>query len=165
MRPPHDLPVDVLAVDHVAMASWDASVQADMLTRVLGATFVTGGDAHGAGYRWLQFALPGGMIEVIEPLTRDGFLYRFLTRRGESLHHITLKVRDLAASIPRLTGAGFTPVDVDLSHEGWKEAFLSPRDTGGVLIQLAETSEYADDHRQDRSLEDFLRDRPGLRPD
>lgn len=147
------------------MASWDASVQARLLTDVLGASFVVGGDHPDVGYRWLQFALPGGMIEVIEPLTRDGFLYRFLTRRGEGLHHITLRVRDLAGAVPTLAAAGFTPVDVDLAHESWKEAFLSPRDTGGVLIQLAETHEGDDYQGPVRPLEEFLRDRPALRPD
>lgn len=158
------LPIDVRKVDHVAMATWDASGPAKLLTEVLGATFVAGGDERGPGYRWLQFALPGGKIEVIEPLHRDGFLYRFLTRRGEGLHHVTLYVRNLAETIPVLAGAGYDPVDVDLRHEHWKEAFLHPRDTSGVLIQLAQTPEDRPEPPPAQPLEDLLADRPGLRP-
>lgn len=160
----HQLPIDIVAFDHVAMATWDASAQARLLTDVLGARFFAGGDHVGAGYRWLQFGLPGGTIEIIEPITRDGFLYRFLTRRGEGLHHVTLRVRDIEAAIPSLTQAGYEPVDVDLTHEHWKEAFLHPRDTSGVLIQLAQTSEERPP-RPPRSLDEFLADRPNLRPD
>lgn len=158
-----DLPIEVLSFDHVAIASWDATGPARMLTDVLGAGFVAGDDEPGPGFRWLQFELPGGRIEVIEPLHRDGFLYRFLTRRGEGVHHVTLKVRDLAGSIGRLTEAGFEPVDVNLEHDTWKEAFLHPRDASGVLIQLAETPPGAPHDVPARGLEEFLADRPDLR--
>ncbi|HVE92732.1 MAG TPA: VOC family protein [Actinomycetota bacterium] len=160
-----DLPVEVVRMDHVAIATWDASGPARMLTEVLGARFLTGGDSKRAGFRWLQFTLPDGKIEVIEPLHDQGFLYRFLTRRGPGLHHVTLFVKDLAGSIPKLAAAGFAPVDVDLSHESWKEAFLHPRDTSGILIQLAQVAAGAQPPKPSRTLEEFLADRPGLQPD
>lgn len=158
------LPLDVVAFDHVAMATWDVTDQARLLTDVLGAKFFDGGDDRRSGFRWLQFALPGGTVELLEPLTRDGFLYRFLSRRGEGMHHVTVKVRDLADAISRLESAGYQPVDVNLAHESWKEAFLHPRQTHGVLIQLAQTPP-GDVARPERSLAEFLADRPGLRPD
>ena len=158
-----DLPIEVVRMDHVALASWDAEGPARMLTEVLGARFLSGGDATQAGFRWLQFTLPGGKVEVLEPLHDQGFLHRFLTKRGPGLHHVTLFVRDLEASIPRLGQAGFAPVDVDLSHDDWKEAFLHPRDTSGVLIQLAQVREGSEPPSPDRTLEEFLADRPGLR--
>ncbi len=159
-----ELPVEVVRLDHVAIATWDASGPARLLTEVLGGRFLSGGDATRAGFRWLQFVLPGGKVEVIEPLHADGFLHRFLSRRGPGLHHMTLFVRDLESSIPRLTESGYQPVDVDLSHEDWKEAFLHPRDTSGVLIQLAQVPEGSEPPPPDRSLEEFLADRPGLGP-
>jgi methylmalonyl-CoA epimerase len=159
-----ELPIDVIGFDHVAQATWDLTAQADLLTRVLGARFFEGGDDRLAGYRWLQFTLPGGNIELLEPLHDQGFLYKFLTRRGEGLHHVTLKVRDLTAAIPSLREAGYEPVDVNLAHESWKEAFLHPKDTSGVLIQLAQTPERQDEGGRGRTLEEYLADRPGLRP-
>jgi len=159
------LPLDVLKLDHVAVATWDVRNQVVLLTDVLGARFVDGGDQQPAGFRWLQFTVGGGKVEVLEPLHRDGFLYRFLTRRGEGLHHVTFYVPDLEAAIPELTAAGYEPVDADLTHEGWKEAFLHPRDTSGVMIQLAQVPTIEDPREPPRSLESFLDDRPGLRPD
>lgn len=160
------LPIEVLKLDHVAMASWDPTRQARLLTDVLGARFIDGGDNHHAGFRWLQFALGGGKVEIIEPLVEDNFLCRFLTRRGEGLHHMTLYVADIGKAIDDLEGAGYRAVDIDLSHEGWKEAFLHPHETGGVLIQLAETDETEDPEEPPPTpLEAFLADRPSLRPD
>jgi catechol 2,3-dioxygenase-like lactoylglutathione lyase family enzyme len=76
--------------------------------------------------------------------TGDGFLARFLERRGEGLHHVTLRVSDIEAQIDRLRSGGIDPVMVDLRDQTWKEAFIHPRDARGVLIQLAE-SPYDDD--------------------
>lgn len=158
-----DLPIEILKLDHVAMAVWDVTGSVRLIRDVLGGRFVDGGDSADAGFRWLQFELGGGKIEILEPLHRDGFLFRFLTKRGEGLHHVTLYVPDLAAAIAVLERSGYAPVDVDLRHESWKEAFLHPRDTGGVLIQLAQTPVV--DPVPERTLEEFLADRPGLRPD
>lgn len=159
------LPIEVLKVDHVAWATWDVTNTVRLLTDVLGARFVDGGDAVDAGFRWLQFELPGGKVEVLEPLHRDGFLYRFLTRRGEAMHHMTLYVADLAVSIDGLKAAGYEPVDIDLSNEFWKEAFLHPRETSGVLIQLAQVPNAFEDLEPPKPLEEYLADRPNLRPD
>jgi methylmalonyl-CoA epimerase len=159
----NDLPIEILAMDHVAIATWDVTTLVHLLTKVLGAEYVDGGDDTNTGFRWLQFRLPGGKVEVLEPLDREGFLYRFLTKRGEGLHHVTFYVRDLADAVPRLTAAGYDPVDVNLEHASWKEAFLHPRDTSGVLIQLAETP--VPEGASAPSLDEVLADRPDLRPD
>ncbi len=161
-----DLPIDVLKLDHVAFATWDATAHVRLLTELLGAEFVDGGDDTRAGFRWLQFKLPqGGKVEIIEPLTRDGFLYHFLTRRGEGMHHVTVYVKDLATAVEGLSAAGYEPVDVDLSHPSWKEAFLSPREVNGVLIQLAQVPDPELPNPLMKRLDEYLADRPQLRPD
>lgn len=160
-----DLPLDVLRLDHVAIATWDATGPVRLLRDVLGATFVDGADEEGAGFRWLQFKIPGGgKVEVIEPLTTSSFLYRFLEKRGEGLHHITVYVRDLAVAIEQVRAAGYEPVDVDLSHDMWKEAFLHPRENSGVLLQLAQTPFPDTPNPNLRPLDDYLAERPNLRP-
>lgn len=159
-----DLPIEIIGMDHVALATWDVTNALRLVSDVLGGSYVDGGDDP-AGFRWLQFRFPGGKIELLEPLDRDGFLYRFLKRRGEGLHHVTFYVPDLATAVPKLTAAGYQPVDVQLEHTIWKEAFLHPRDTSGVLIQLAQSSAPEGAYAQMRSLEEMLAERPGLRPD
>lgn len=161
-----ELPIDVQKLDHVAFATWDAGPHVRLLTEILGAEFVDGGDDVGPGFRWLQFRLPqGGKIEIIEPLTRDGFLYRFLMKHGEGMHHVTVYVRDLATAVEQLRAHGYEPVDVNLAHPSWKEAFLSPREANGVLIQLAQVPDPELANPRMRTLEEYLADRPNLKPD
>lgn len=160
------LPIEILKMDHVAFATWDLSGQAQLLTEALGATYVDGADEPHNGFRWLQFQFNGGgKVELIEPLNRDGFLYTFLTKRGEGMHHVTFYVADLAASIEQLKGHGYNPVDINLHNDFWKEAFLSPRETSGVLIQLAQTADPNMQHPNMRPLQEYLEERPNLRPE
>lgn len=159
------LPIDVLKVDHVAFATWDAVAHVRLLTDIFGAEFVDAGDEPRNGFRWLQFKLPGGKVEIIEPLTKDGFLYRFLLKRGEGIHHVTVYVKDLAVAVEQLRSAGYEPVDVNLASPMWKEAFMSPRETNGVLLQLAQVPDPEIPNPGMKTLEEYLDDRPGLRPD
>ena len=96
-------------LDHVAIAVTDIAT-ASRLPTMLGAEFAGGGDDRAKGFRWVQFRVPGsGKIEVLQPLPdagADHFLVKFLAERGEGLHHITLKVTDLAAAIVRVEEAG-----------------------------------------------------------
>jgi methylmalonyl-CoA/ethylmalonyl-CoA epimerase len=160
-----ELPIDILKMDHVAWATWDATAHVRMLTEMLGATFVDGGDDSRGGFRWLQFQLPSDKVEVIEPLTRESFLYKFLTKRGEGMHHLTFYVRDLATAVEQAKAAGYEPVDINLQSDFWKEAFLSPRETNGILIQLAQAPSDEPPNPDLRPLEEYLADRPNLRPD
>jgi methylmalonyl-CoA/ethylmalonyl-CoA epimerase len=128
--------------DHVGIATVDSRPVLELLTGELGGTILFGKVT--SGFRWVLVRLgdadSGLNLEVLEPwkAPEGHFLTRFLFRWGEGLHHLTFKTNDLAAVLPDVRSAGFEPIDIDLSSPTWKEAFLRPRDTGGVLIQLAE---------------------------
>ena len=126
--------------DHVSMAVEDIEAAAPLLT-LLGGVHFDGGTNAGGDFRWEQYDLPGsGRLELIAPLDPDPdhFLRRFLTERGEGLHHLTFKVYDIDEAVSRATEMGFTVTGFDDSLDSWKEAFLHPKSTSGVLIQLAE---------------------------
>ncbi len=107
---------------------------------VLGGRQVEEGTSEAKGFRYLMLAYPGGgRVELIEPLGEESFLHRFLEKRGEGLHHITFKVHSIEGCIRGLEDAGYVTILHDFSDPTWKEAFLHPRDTHGVLIQFAET--------------------------
>jgi len=126
-------------IDHVAVAVRDVAAAASLYRDVLGGDFLFGADQPEQGFRFVQYRFPsGGKVELVTPLG-DGFVSRFLDRRGEGVHHITLRVSDLADQVARLRGGGIELMQVALEDEHWKEAFIHPRDAHGVLIQLAES--------------------------
>lgn len=136
--------MEVIKIDHVGVAVRDKERAAGFLTDVLGARkvldepWVYGGQE----FNWAYFDFPGGgRIELISSPDEDNFINRFIARRGEGLHHITIQVRDLAGAVASLKAAGIEAVDVNYSDPNWKEAFIKPGDAFGVLIQLAEFDE------------------------
>ena len=127
-------------LDHVSIATRRIASLVPLIRDVLGARFLMGATESGQGFRWAQFQFAGGgVLELIEPLDEKGSVQDFLERRGEGLHHITLRVRDIAARTRELEALGYQPFRAKLDNPVWKEVFLHPRETHGVLIQLAES--------------------------
>jgi len=131
-------------LDHVALAAPDTSDALRFLTGDLGGTVIFGGQA--VGFRpmqvWLGSRAGDGMpVELLEPwaVEKNDFLARFVARHGAGPHHMTFKVPDLAEAVARVRGAGFHPVNIDVSDPEWKEAFLMPREAHGTVVQLAES--------------------------
>ena len=78
-------------------------------------------------------------IELLEPFG-EGALSRFLEKRGEGLHHITFKVSDIYGSLKKLKEMGIRLVDEvpRTGAEGGLVAFLHPKSTRNVLVELCE---------------------------
>jgi methylmalonyl-CoA/ethylmalonyl-CoA epimerase len=125
--------------DHVAVGVREAEKAAFVFRDTLGGEPVGGMEVPWEGFRFTQYRYPNKMkIELMEPIAREGFLQRFLERRGEGVHHLSFRVTDLEARLDDLRSRGIEPVHVVLEGP-WKEAFIHPRLAHGVLIQLLET--------------------------
>ena len=79
-------------------------------------------------------------LELIEPVSQQSTIARFLEKRGSGLHHIAYRVPDIRAALADFEAQGIQLID----HEprpgagGHLVAFLQPRTTGGVLVELVE---------------------------
>jgi methylmalonyl-CoA/ethylmalonyl-CoA epimerase len=85
-------------------------------------------------------ALGASYIQLLEPLTPDSPVGKFLARRGEGIHHIGYAVDDVRSALSAVGGAGVRLVDERPRHGslGASIAFLHPADLGGVLTELVE---------------------------
>jgi methylmalonyl-CoA/ethylmalonyl-CoA epimerase len=79
-------------------------------------------------------------IELLEPLGSDSTIARFLETRGEGIHHFAVKVKDIEKTLAELQTKGVALVDDKprLGAEGKKIAFVHPKSTKGVLLELCE---------------------------
>jgi methylmalonyl-CoA/ethylmalonyl-CoA epimerase len=79
-----------------------------------------------------------GTLELLEPLSPETTVGRFLERRGSGLHHIAYRTNDIQAELSRLQAAGVRLIDriPRKGANGHKVAFLHPESTGGVLVEL-----------------------------
>ncbi len=144
--------------DHVALAVPDATA-ALPLVRTMGGTYVGGGHQHRGGFRWLQFAVAGGLklevISALDPADPTNFVNRVLAGRGPGLHHLTFKVTSLDAAVAELERRRYIVVGISKEDPGWHEAFIHPSSTNGILVQIAE---FADDGYEPPPLADVLAD-------
>jgi LAO/AO transport system kinase len=84
--------------------------------------------------------LPAGRtrIELVEPTGRETAVGRFLDQRGEGIHHVCFEVEDFDGTLQRFKKAGFATAGTEgrPGAEGSRVAFLHPRGTGGILVEL-----------------------------
>lgn len=80
-------------------------------------------------------------IELLEATRPDSPIAKFLEKRGEGIHHLAFEVADIRAEIARLKAEGFTPLNEEPKRGADNKlvAFLHPKGTGGVLIELCQS--------------------------
>ncbi|HUZ04394.1 MAG TPA: methylmalonyl-CoA epimerase [Acidobacteriaceae bacterium] len=82
-------------------------------------------------------------IELLEPLSEESVIGRFLDRRGEGLHHLALHVDDIVDVFTEMKAAGMRLVsdELNIGAGGQLYFFVHPSSTGGVLIEICQNAE------------------------
>lgn len=81
-------------------------------------------------------------IELLEPTDNESPVAKFIEKRGEGVHHIALKVKNIEAVLQELKSKGLRLVDEKprIGVNGAKIAFIHPKNTRNVLYELCENS-------------------------
>ncbi len=124
--------------DHVCWVVWKIDDVLPLLKGLLGLEEVDRFRNEKQGYAGITLSVPGSRtrIEVLEPISNDSFLVRFLQRRGPGLHHLTFEVEDVEEAAKAISAFGIEPWGGVREDDGWAETFIHPKDSGGVLIQF-----------------------------
>ena len=130
-----------LPLDHVAIAveSIDASLPA--LELLTGSKATARERVESQNVEVVFIGTGSTRIELIQPTSADSTVARFLERRGPGLHHIAYRTPDIDAELARLEAAGVRLIDRTArpGAGGHRVAFIHPKSTGGVLVELVET--------------------------
>jgi methylmalonyl-CoA epimerase len=88
-------------------------------------------------------------IELVQPVTSDSGVAKFLQKRGEGIHHICLEVDDIEKALANLREKGLQLIDEmpRTGPEGERFAFVHPTSTHGVLIELYEYPKSTTTHK------------------
>lgn len=123
-------------LDHIGIAVKNVAEARKFFEGILGARFLSEAENERAGYRLCVLDFNGLSLELLEPMGADSFLHKFLATRGEGMHHLTFNVPDSKRKAAELKSAGVRVVnEVEWSPDSY-EAFISPRSSHGVLIQI-----------------------------
>jgi methylmalonyl-CoA/ethylmalonyl-CoA epimerase len=130
----------VKRIDHIAVLTDDLEHALPFWQEALGMEL--GGIENVAAEKSLVAFLPAGgsEIELVQPTTDDSGLKRYLEKRGPGMHHVCLEVDDIDEMLE-----GLKAKNVQLINEvavtglgGRKYAFIHPKASGGVLVELYE---------------------------
>jgi methylmalonyl-CoA epimerase len=128
------------AVDHVGIAVKDLDEAIHVYRDILG--FKLEG-VHTLNERMLKiafFSLGESRIELLQPLSPDSTVAKFLETRGEGIQHLAVKVKNVEATLEEFKRKGVVLIDEKprTGALGNKMVFVHPKSTRGVLLELVE---------------------------
>lgn len=127
-------------IAHIAIAVKDLEAAKLVFSKLLGVSPRHEEEVAGQKVKTAMFRVGDVDIELLEGTAPDSPVSTFIARRGEGIHHISLEVANVAEEMARLRKEGFELVD-ERPQPGANDslvAFLHPRSTNGVLIEIGE---------------------------
>lgn len=130
----------VTRVDQVAIAVEDLDAALSFYRRAFGLTAESREVVESDGVEEAVLPAGGTRLQLLEPVSEDSPVARFLARRGPGLHHVGLAVESLAEALEHLRREGVRLIDEEPRRGGGGHlvAFVHPAATGGVLVELIE---------------------------
>lgn len=130
----------VLGVDHIGIAVKDLSEGMARFEAILGAPPASMERVLEQGVNTAFFPVGGTNIELLEPCSQESPIAKFLERKGEGIHHVCLKVKNLESVLERLKASGVRLIDETPKEgaHGKRVAFIHPKSLLGVLLELSE---------------------------
>lgn len=126
-------------IDHVAVCVSDIDAAAAKYKEVFGLVGTMRENVASQKTEAVLLPIGESNIELISPRGNDG-LVKFLEKRGPGLHHIAIEVEGIESALAFLKGLGVPLIDETPrpGARGHKVAFVHPKATGGVLVELVE---------------------------
>ncbi len=130
----------VSKIDHIGIAVKDLAQSLKFYEGILG--LKAEGEEVVAEQKVKVAFLPTGdsELELLESTEPDGPIAKFIEKKGEGIQHVALRVDDIEAALARCKEAGIKLIDETPRYGagGAKIAFLHPKSTGGILLELCE---------------------------
>lgn len=127
-------------IEHIGIAVKDISKSDELFKKLFGVEAYKLEEVSSEGVKTSFFQVGPNKIELLEATSPESPVAKFIDKKGEGIHHIAFEVEDINAELERLKKEGF-----DLIHSTPKDgadnkliAFLHPKSTGGVLIELCQ---------------------------
>lgn len=130
-------------IEHIGIAVKDLEVSNKIFEKLFGVPPYKQELVLTEGVRTSFFESGPNKIELLEATTEDSPIAKFLDKRGEGIHHIAFAVEDIRAEMERLKNEGFILLSEEPrsgADNKWV-AFLHPKSTNGVLIELCQDKE------------------------
>ena len=132
--------MDVTRIDQIAIAVEDLDEALAFYERAFGLTPTHREVVESDGVEEAMLDVGGVSLQLLQATREDSPIARFLARNGPGLHHLGFGVGSLTAALEHLRDEGVRLIDEEprAGGGGHKVAFVHPKGTGGVLVELVE---------------------------
>ncbi len=133
----------MLKIEHIGIAVKDFSKAIPLYEKLLNSQCYKTEEVKTENVNTAFFKLQDSKVELLQSLTADGVIARFIEKKGEGIHHIAFEVADIKAEMQRLKTEGFLLLNEEPkpgADNKWV-CFLHPKSTGSVLIELCQERE------------------------
>jgi methylmalonyl-CoA/ethylmalonyl-CoA epimerase len=101
------------------------------------------GDIHEVAQEQVKIAfleVGESHVELVQPTSDDSGIAKYLAKKGAGMHHVCFEVEDINAALQQMASKGIELInETPRERDGRKYAFIHPKSTGGVLVELYET--------------------------
>ena len=132
----------MFSIDHIGVAV-KSLVAAKGIYEKLGVALSGEEVVEGEQVRVVMVPLGESRIELLQPISDDSVIAKFIAKRGEGLHHVSLRVPSLEAAVAKLKKDGIRLVseEIKVGAGGHRYVFVHPSAAGGVLLELVEATD------------------------
>lgn len=125
-------------IDHIGIAVKDIDQGINLFKEVFGIEPSLVYESEYTKAKIAFFPIGEVKIELIQPTNSESVMAKFLEKKGEGIHHVSLKVNDVDQSLGELEKKGIQLIDNKSRkvRENERVAFLHPKSTHGVLFEL-----------------------------
>jgi methylmalonyl-CoA/ethylmalonyl-CoA epimerase len=130
-------------IEHLGIAVKDIQASTQLYEALLGKPAYQSEEVESEGVKTVFFQTGENKIELLGATREDSPIAKYIAKRGEGIHHIAFEVEDIHAEIERLTKSGFRLIN-EVPKKGADNkiiAFLHPKSTNGVLVELCQEIE------------------------
>jgi lactoylglutathione lyase/methylmalonyl-CoA/ethylmalonyl-CoA epimerase len=127
-------------IDHIGVAVKNLGDSLHIFKDILGMQYTGEEEVEEQKVKTAFLPVGESEIELLESTSPDGAIAKFIEKRGEGIHHIAFEVDDLGEKLKELEKAGVRLIDKEPRYGagGAQIAFLHPKSTNGILIELCE---------------------------
>ena len=127
-------------IEHIGIAVKDLDASNNLFASLFGKPHYKIEEVKSEGVKTSFFDVGPNKIELLEATNPESPIAKFIAKKGEGIHHIAFAVTDIKAEITRLKSEGFTVLNEEpkLGADNKLVAFLHPKTTNGVLIELCQ---------------------------
>jgi methylmalonyl-CoA/ethylmalonyl-CoA epimerase len=128
-------------VEHIGIAVKELSVSIPLFEILLNTNCYKTETVEAENVKTAFFKKGETKIELLEGLSADGVIAKYIGKRGEGIHHIAFEVEDIRVEMKRLSEAGFHLLNTvpKMGADNKLICFLHPKNTHGVLIELCQS--------------------------